>query len=374
MAWGRRPKAQVQPWRKRLERLGRRWLVRALGWILGAGRAPLAWPVRPKILVLRTDARLGNLILLTPVLATLRQRYPMAQIDVLAHPRGVAVLAGHPAVDHVLPYRKAALWHRHGPVATLWRLRRAAYDVCLEASNPTDPSATQLLLARLSGARLTVGAQQPGLDRLLHCAVDVRHAAAHEIAKRLAVLAPLPGRALCDTPSLGALPMLATSPVPQFVRTQLQAPYAVLNLGARLATKHLAAEDYAAVARVIAEAELVPVLSWGPAERQLAQQVAAYVPQARLAPPTDVAELAHLMRQARCVVSCDTGPMHLAVALGRPTCGLFVATDPARFGYAQPPHACCVVGHVPCATWLPQVAEFMAQRTVRASTRACAPA
>ena len=57
-----------------------------------------------------------------------------------------------------------------------------------------------------------------------------------------------------------------------------------------------------------------------------------------LAPPTDLSTLAALMAAARVVITCDTGPMHLAVAVGTPTCGLFVSTDPARYGYSEKPH------------------------------------
>jgi ADP-heptose:LPS heptosyltransferase len=62
------------------------------------------------------------------------------------------------------------------------------------------------------------------------------------------------------------------------------------------------------------------------------------VPEAELAPPTGLTDLADLMHCARAVVSCDTGPMHLAVAVGTPTCGVFVSTDPSRYGYAEAPN------------------------------------
>ena len=87
------------------------------------------------------------------------------------------------------------------------------------------------------------------------------------------------------------------------------------------------------------------VVTWGPAEESLAAATvaAATVAQAAgaavLAPPTDLVQLTAILRQARRLLTCDTGPMTLGVAVGPPTLGIFVATEPARYGYTQPPHA-----------------------------------
>lgn len=66
---------------------------------------------------------------------------------------------------------------------------------------------------------------------------------------------------------------------------------------------------------------------WGPGERELADVIGGEV-----APPTNLRELAFLLRHAAVVVGGDTGPLHLAVALGSPVVGLFGPTDPARNG------------------------------------------
>jgi heptosyltransferase-3 len=342
------------------ERSGRRLLVAVAARLWPAKPSALRLPVAPKILLLRVDPRLGNLVLLTPVLTSLRRRFPAAQIDVLGHPQGAAVLATHPDLSAFIAYRKAALLHPEGPLATLWRLRRRAYDVCMDLSNPTDPSATQMLLARASGARVTVGASAPGCAGLLHYAVDVTQAGAHEIDKRLGLLAPLPGTVLVRALSLGTLALPRASNVPAFVQNCLKSAYGVLNLGARLAEKRLQPADYAAVGQVLATAGLRPVLTFGPQEFGLAQAVARLCPETIVAPRTNVAELAHLMQGAVCVVSCDTGPMHLAVALRRPTFGLFVATDVARFGHSDWPHACAAVAGRDRSVWLPIVHQFVA--------------
>jgi ADP-heptose:LPS heptosyltransferase len=73
------------------------------------------------------------------------------------------------------------------------------------------------------------------------------------------------------------------------------------------------------------------VAAWGPGEEELAGATGA-----RMAPPTNLRELAQLLRDARLVIGGDTGPLHLAAALGTPVIGLYGPTNPARNGpYGQ---------------------------------------
>ncbi|MGZ5432378.1 MAG: glycosyltransferase family 9 protein [Thermoanaerobaculia bacterium] len=71
---------------------------------------------------------------------------------------------------------------------------------------------------------------------------------------------------------------------------------------------------------------------WGPGERELAEGIGA-----RIAPPTTLRELAWILRKAELVIGGDTGPLHLADALGTRVVGLYGPTDPSRNGpYHQP--------------------------------------
>ena len=73
---------------------------------------------------------------------------------------------------------------------------------------------------------------------------------------------------------------------------------------------------------------------WGPGERDLADAIGA-----RLAPPTNLRELASILRNAAVVIGGDTGPLHLAAALGTKVVGLYGPTDPRRNGpYGQLSH------------------------------------
>lgn len=84
--------------------------------------------------------------------------------------------------------------------------------------------------------------------------------------------------------------------------------------------------------RLAAETGREVVVSWGAREESLAREIAERAGVVRIAPPTDLRELAFLLNNASCVIGGDTGPIHLAAALRAPVVGLYGPTDPARNG------------------------------------------
>jgi heptosyltransferase I len=102
----------------------------------------------------------------------------------------------------------------------------------------------------------------------------------------------------------------------------------VLLPGAGKPNKLWPVERFRELARRIGPRALVV---WGPGERELAEAIGG-----RIAPPTNLRELAWLLMHARVVIGADTGPLHLAVALGTKVIGLYGPTDPRRNGpYGQ---------------------------------------
>jgi heptosyltransferase-1 len=87
---------------------------------------------------------------------------------------------------------------------------------------------------------------------------------------------------------------------------------------------------------------------WGPGERELAEQTGA-----RVAPATNLRELAWLLQKAEVVIGGDTGPLHLADALGTKVIGLYGPTDPRRNGpYHQPQHC---INRFPTTKWMESI-------------------
>jgi ADP-heptose:LPS heptosyltransferase len=148
-----------------------------------------------------------------------------------------------------------------------------------------------------------------------------------EVGQRLHLLSPLLGPATLAT-------TLSFRPVAPWRGV---GPHAVINPGGRLGSRRLAPSVFAAAARAVLAAGLTPVVTWGPGEEALADAVVAAAPGSLRAPPTDLAGLAAVLAGARLAVTNNTGPMHLAVAVGCPTLALFLHMEVARWGHG-PPH------------------------------------
>lgn len=311
---------------------------------LAAGAAA-PWPrlARPlprpaavrKVLVVRVDERLGNQLLGTPLLRALARGLPRARVDLLAPPRAGAAVPARLA--RLVPFeRRLALRRPWRLAALVAALRRERYDLVVDAGSWADPSLTGALLARAASAGApVVGHARAPAARLLSHPVAREPANEGEVAARLELLRPLGlgPDGLAPECDLGLDPALAAR---LLAAAGARAPYAVLSPGARRADRRWDAAALATVAEGLAGRGLGVVVCWGPGEEPLARAVAARTPAARPAPPTSLEELAALLRGARLCVACDSGPMHLAVAVGAPTVGVFPAGGARRFGHALP--------------------------------------
>ncbi len=341
--------------RQRVELTGRRILIFIIGLLFGRdhGSLPTAAAAAPgaplRILIIRLDPRLGNAIMTLPIIDELAEHFPKATIDMLSVERLRPLLKGYPRLHRFFAYHKRRIFAPTGPLRTLQRLRAQPYDLILDGTNPTDPSTTQALLIRFSGARITVGPDTRGFGSLYHLPYTVNSTPTHENGQHEVMLRLGGVRALQLLTSAGDQEITheAKLSMPRLVPPGLPAPsiqdittaglrYAVLNVGARLFDKRLRSSTYGALADRLITAGLVTYITYGPKELTLARAVVAQVPGCALAPQTSPVDLAHFFKHALCTITCDTGPMHVAVAVGCPTAAIFLATDPLRYGYPTP--------------------------------------
>ncbi len=325
---------------KALERSGKRLLALVAAvllwrpWRRDAADAALARA--RKVLLVRVDDRVGEALLLTPLLATLHTRDPRPAVHVVVHPKVARILEGHPAVDCLHVLAPQGRWR--GPFAPGIRaLRDLAFDVVVDCGNWAEPAVTSALVARLAGPRSAVlgPAVWPVGALRTHPVPPLAHTR-HEVDQRLALLAPLTG--LTPTPALSHRPVELTGDLAELARALSSTPHAVVNPGGRLGWRRIPPEVFAAACRALLEAGRRPLVTWGPDEEGLARFVVDAAPGARLAPPTDLDALGALMAAAGCTLCNNTGPMHLSVAVGAPTLGLFLHMDPVRWGHDDPPH------------------------------------
>lgn len=333
---------QRGPVATRVREVGRAVVVGLAGLAFPPSRAPM--PPRGelrRILVIRTDERVGNQLLTTPLLRALKQGLPDAELHLLA-PRQAAAISP-PHVDRLWAWQKRDAFRApHRLLGLLRALRAQRFDVVVEAGHWSAFSLTAVLLARLVGGRVTVGHDRGEAARFLSHAVPHDPGNGSEVPAKLELLAPLglPDRGFAPETGLGFDPGPARALLADVGLGGR--PFAVLNPGARLADRRWPPEPYAEVARGLAARGLAVLVVWGPGEEPIAREIAARSG-TTLAPPTDLALLAGLMRLARLVVTNNSGPMHLAAAVGAPTVGVFFYGDSARWGHRVPTFAAAEV-------------------------------
>lgn len=289
-----------------------------------------------RILVVRLGA-LGDIVHAIPVAAALRRAFPTARIDWLVGARNRELLDLVPVIDRRLP-----LGDGLAMVAAIRDLRRARYDAAIDVQGLLKSA----VLARSSGAPRVIGFARAyareGLARPFYTEVvdpgrgglyDPRETR-HVVEINLSLLEPLGIRGAAVEFPIDAV----HSDVALGVSARTGGRYALLNPGAAWPNKRWPAERLGSVAEAIRARHGLPsVAMWGPGERELAEAtVAASSGSAILSPPTTVADLVALARGASLMISGDTGPTHIAAAVGTPLVALYGPTRPERNGPLSP--------------------------------------
>ncbi len=292
----------------------------------------------PRILIVRLSA-IGDAVQTMPVACALRQRFPEGFLAWAVESRAAALLRGHEALDELIELPRGWLKSPRG----VWRLRRRLRDLQFETTIDVQSLTKSAILAWLSGAKRRIGFGNPGgreLSRWLNNQrVDPK--ATHVVDCYLELLRPLGIESPAvrfQVPEHEADRAAAEATIAQL---DLAAGFAIINPGAGWPSKLWPSDRYAAVARQLGEARHLPTLVvWaGQTERTMAEQIAgAAGPTARLAPATTLPQLAAIARRARLFIGADTGPLHLAAAVGTPCVGLYGPWPASRHGPYGPQH------------------------------------
>lgn len=296
------------------------------------------------VLLIRTSA-LGDVVHALPVLTALRRHLPEARIAWVVEEWIAPVVADHPDLDLAIPVRLRA-WGKvpfaRSTLRGVRELRRAlrsfAPDVALDLMGNHKAGA----LAALSPARRRIGLarayrREPSSALWINKGVAPR--GPHAVDRMLSVL---DGLGLPQEPAdFGAAKIFRAEP--EAIRRQLAEhpePYVLLHAGAGWANKIYPAAWWGAVARRIeASTGLRTRVAVASGEERLAEEVVAHSAGAAQAVEAhDLPTLAALIRQASLVLGGDSGPTHLAHALGVPILMLMGPTDPARHGPYGAPH------------------------------------
>ena len=279
------------------------------------------------LLVVRLGS-LGDLVHTLPAVAALRKTFPSANIDWLVDAPHRDFLSLVPVVSSliVLKERGARGW-----LEVRRDLRSRQYHLAIDFQGLIKSSA----LAWMSGAHRVVGFDRASLREpmasLFYTEQIQVDPTAHVVRKNLQLANAL--GAAADGSLEFPIGRVESDAVATFLGAA-SAPYALINPGAAWPNKRWPPDRFGEIARLLRDRHgLAAVVLWGPGEEALAHAVVdASDGAASVAPPTGLQDLIALSRGARLMVSGDTGPLHIAAAVGVPAVALFGPTDPGRNG------------------------------------------
>ena len=285
------------------------------------------------ILIVRLGA-LGDIVHAIPAAAALRASLPDARIDWLVESKHRAILDLVTAIDRVVPLegRSIRAW-----TDAVRRARQVRYDVAFDFQGLMKSA----VLARASGAARVAGFSiwhlREKTARPFYSDTDdaAGDEGGHVIQKNLHLLQVVG----IDTSRVEFPIADVASRVLDQVRDEIgPGAFALINPGAAWPNKRWPPSRYGEVAAFLRDVGgLSSVVLWGPGEQALAAAVVATSSgAARAAPPTEMTDLVAFARQASLVVSGDTGPLHIAAAVGTPAVALFGPTNPRRNGPWMP--------------------------------------
>ena len=294
-----------------------------------------AVPAEPARILLFRLERIGDLLMVLPAIADLRAAAPAAQIDLVVGSWNEEVARSVRGLDRV--FRLDPPWLTRGSGGTTLRAvmravgewRTSSYDVAINF----EPDVRSNLIVAMAGARWTAGYRSGGGGAVLDQAL-VYQPSAHttDNARRLiASLFSVPVRS-------PGLPL----DVPEHSRQEAAAligrarsPLVAVHVAGGRQIKQWDPERFGAVARTLVEARRATiVLTGGPGDEALVEAVRCRLPPEHVVDATRASGLlavGAILQRCDLMITGDTGPMHLAAAVGTPIVAVFGPSDPRRY-------------------------------------------
>ena len=275
--------------------------------------------------------RIGDLILTTPAIAAVREKYPRAHISLIVSAGTRELLPAIRGIDHTFVARGKV-----GDAASWFTLARRKYEYCLDFTR-NDRSA---FLTLLSGARHRITTDHPkqrvkiralSYNELVQSPIRLMHT----VDYHLALLAPLGISQASQTVQLD-LPRSATEAAERLLtETKVQDDFLIVHPGSARAEKFWESDRWAEVVDFAAARKMACILTGGssPLEKAHLAEIKAHArgPFIDLADQLDLLTLAALIKRARLIATVDSAPMHLAVATQTPQVVLFGPTNPMHW-------------------------------------------
>ena len=289
----------------------------------------------PRILITRLS-HIGDCLLTIPMLNAIRDHYPEAFVAWAVESPTHHLLKNHPGIDQIVSIPKGWLGKPASWRAIRTELKAFDFDIAIDPQGLTKSA----LLGWLSGAPNRVGAKgqwgrelSPWLNNRL-----VRPTSTHVVERSMELLEEI---GIEQSLIRFELPpdVVANKFIDRWLVDKSLDRFAVINPGGSWASKRWENERFGSVAsHLFNNHGLKTVVTWaGIEELAMAEQIVELNPAGSvLAGRTNLPELQSLLASANFFIGCDTGPMHLATAVGTPCVGLYGTTRPEDSGAFGP--------------------------------------
>lgn len=301
-----------------------------------------------RVLIVRIGA-MGDIIHALPAITALREAHPGWYLGWVVEPRWRALLCAEskpddfgrnnlrmPLVDQI--HRANTRRWSHEPLSgstvdDIFRIRRELkkfrYDVCIDLQG----SIRSAVVGRWSRSGRLIGPKAPreSIARRFYKEC-VATQSEHVIEQALELVGSIAQEKLEYTRASLPRDEYAESWCEQFLASETSGPIVLMNPGAGWGAKQWPAARYGEVAKALAAMGYCVIVNTGPSEESLAREVVRASGRTALIAECNVSQLISLTRRVTLTIAGDTGPLHLACALGKPVVGIFGPTDPARNG------------------------------------------
>ena len=320
---------------KRSDRLMLGWVARRLFSKRVASEHGGGHPDR--LLLVRVDERVGNMIILQPIIEAINSQWPSCEIGLMCSSRMEQVVSSLDGISRVHPLDKRWFFKHH----FRWRkviedCRKVGYQVAIDASAWHEYSFTHAALTYYSGAPERIAFSRDGSLSGFHThLVDPGEPDEHELVQRMRLLVPL-GIEMSPPKLRTNLGKASADKFSHWLQSlKVNAPRIGIWAGGRKQQRRWPVPFYVQLARSLQQKfGATIIVLWGPGEEYIRDALTMALPyQTVAAPKTDLDELAGIMRNLDLVVTNDTGPMHLCVACEVSTVTIFASGSPSRWGH-----------------------------------------
>jgi len=322
---------------KQVEKSGKNLLTLLLGLFLKPeklDRGKIDFSKVKKILLVRQDRRLGNLILTLPLVSAIRKKLPQSHIGYLADETFAEVLGMCPEIDEVFVLKRSWFWNPFKLLSIILKIRKSNFDLALDLSDENNFSLSNAFLTYLSQAPIRVGYVKAQNKGFLNLEVPIIHRERHVVERHLDLWRFLAGE--IPTPEFNLkIDSQNRSWAENYLTSKKvsQNDFLIgIHIGGR-GKKRWGIENFAEIINWLTKEKYKAIVFWGREEKKSLSSLRREAnDKIIISDLLSVQKLAAVIRRCNLFISSDTGPMHLAVALKVPTLAIFAESDAKKYG------------------------------------------